>query len=35
MVIGGLVSLTDRRHRVGVPTHRARGSADTALPGAA
>jgi cytochrome c-type biogenesis protein CcmF len=35
MVMGGLVSLTDRRHRVGVPTRRARGSADAALPGAA
>jgi cytochrome c-type biogenesis protein CcmF len=35
MVIGGLVSLTDRRHRVGVPTRRARRSADAALPGAA
>jgi cytochrome c-type biogenesis protein CcmF len=35
MVMGGLVSLTDRRHRVGVPTRKARGSADAALPGAA
>jgi cytochrome c-type biogenesis protein CcmF len=35
MVLGGLVSLTDRRHRVGVPMRKARGSADSAVPGAA
>jgi cytochrome c-type biogenesis protein CcmF len=35
MVLGGLTSLTDRRHRVGVPTRKARGSADAAVPGAA
>jgi cytochrome c-type biogenesis protein CcmF len=35
MVAGGLVSLTDRRHRVGAPSRKARGSADAAVPGAA
>ena len=31
MVVGGAVSLTDRRHRVGAPTRRRRGSAEAAV----